>query len=142
MKPWLLDAMLAAAFAGATGVAAKLGLNGISGEVGLVVRTVLIGGLVSLFALITLPAAQFRSVSWNNGMWLALSALLATCSWIFYFRALKVGDVSKIALIDKAGILVAVFLGWAVLKEEVTWKTFTGGGLVLAGVYLISKSRA
>jgi len=142
MKPWIYDAVLAAAFAGATGVVAKIGLRGISGEVGLVVRTGMITALVALFAAFAVPRPQFRSLAWTNAGWLGLSALLATCSWIFYFRALKVGDVSKIALIDKTGILVAVVLGWAILGEEITWKTLSGGGLILAGVYLISQSRS
>ncbi|NDG72798.1 MAG: EamA family transporter, partial [Proteobacteria bacterium] len=60
-------------------------------------------------------------------------------SWIFYYKALKDGEVSTIALIDKGSMVVAVILAYLLLKEQITWKMIVGGSLMIAGIFIIAR---
>jgi transporter family protein len=139
MKPWIFWAILSMFFAGFTSTIAKLGLNGISGELGLTVRTVFVFALILLFAAATVPPAQFVSLTRSNLLWLGLSGLTTALSWIFYYKALKEGEVATIALIDKGSILVAIVLAVVVLKEQLTIRVVLGGILMLAGMVIIAR---
>lgn len=126
-------------FAGCTSVIAKMGLAGISGELGLALRTCFVFGMVLGFAAWAVPREQLSQISWVNVAWLALSGLTTSLSWIFYYKALKEGDVSTIAIIDKGSMLVAVALAALFLKEELTWRTWSGCALMTAGILLLVK---
>ena len=139
MKPWITLAIVSMIFAGATSTIAKLGLVGISGELGLAVRTVVVFTLVLVFAAATVPPAQVASLTATNWLWLSLSGLTTALSWIFYYKALKDGEVSTIALIDKGSILVAIVLACVILKEQITPRVVVGGLLMLAGIVIIAK---
>jgi len=139
MKPWILSAIISMIFAGFTSVIAKMGLAGISGEMGLTIRTLFVSAFVLAFAAAVVPVAQFADLTRNNYLWLGLSGLTTSLSWIFYYRALKDGEVSTIALIDKGSILVAVLLSFFILKEQITAKTLLGGALMIAGLLIIAK---
>ncbi|MBV9128468.1 MAG: EamA family transporter, partial [Verrucomicrobia bacterium] len=75
----------------------------------------------------------------GNLAWLGLSAVTTSLSWIFYYKALKEGEVSTVALIDKGSILVAILLAAFVLKEQITWRTLAGGGLIVSGILLLAR---
>jgi len=139
MKPWLLHALLAMVFAGMTSVVAKMGLTGISGELGLAVRTVFVFVLITAFALVVLPKDAFGTLSGHNLLWLGVSAVTTSLSWIFYYKALKVGEVANIALVDKGSILVAIVLAAVILKEPITSRILLGGGLIVAGLLVIAR---
>jgi len=139
MKTWVLYAIISMIFAGVTSVIAKMGLVGISGELGLTVRTVLVFVIIMAFALVTVPGSALGSLSQTNYLWLGLSAVTTSLSWIFYYKALKDGQVSTIALIDKGSILVAIVLACVILKEQITPRVAVGGLLVLAGLAVIAK---
>lgn len=134
MKLWVIFAMLSAVFAGLTAVLAKHGLEGISSHLGLVIRTAFIFTFVLLFGWFTVPKAELGQLTRNNVLWLGVSAVTTFLSWVFYYQALKQGDVGTVALIDKGSFVVAVVLGWLVLKEEFSWRVLAGAGLILAGV--------
>lgn len=139
MKTWVLYAVLAMFFAGLTSVIAKMGLAGISGELGLAVRTVFVFVLVMGFAVLAVPAGAVGSLTTANILWLGLSGLTTSLSWIFYYKALKAGDVATIALIDKGSILVVIVLAWLLLKEQITPRLIAGGLLILAGLIVVAK---
>jgi len=139
MKTWVLQAIISMIFAGLTSVIAKMGLTGISGELGLALRTAFVFVLVSGFAAVTVPFGQWKSLTSSNFWWLGLSGVTTSLSWIFYYKALKDGSVSTIALIDKGSIVVAVLLAAFVLKEQITVKTVLGGLLILFGILVISR---
>lgn len=126
-------------FAGFTSVIAKLGLSGISGELGLAVRTIFVFVLVLGFSACVVPAGQWTSLTKENVFWLGLSGVTTTLSWIFYYKAIKEGEVSTVALIDKGSIVVAVVLAVWILKEQVTAKTLGGAALMIAGLLLIAR---
>lgn len=139
MQPWVFDALLSALFAGVTAVIAKKGLTGIPADLGLVVRTLFVALMALLFAWFFVPGKSLKDLNRENLFWLALSAATTLLSWVFYYRALKLGQVSTVALIDKASILVSIVLAALILRETITMRTGFGGLLVMAGIYVISR---
>jgi len=139
MKTWVIYAVVSMVFAGLTSVIAKLGLSGISGELGLTIRTCFVFVMVLGFAVFAVSPSEISAVTRTNYFWLGLSAATTTLSWVFYYKALKEGDVSTIALIDKGSIIVAVFLAVFILKENITPKTILGACVMLVGLLIIGK---
>ena len=139
MKTWIVFAILSMVFAGFTSVIAKLGLTGISSDLGLGVRTIFVFVFVMTTTLVIVPMKQWTLLSASNYGWLGLSAVTTSLSWIFYYRALKAGQVSTVALIDKGSILVAVTLAAVLFKEPITWNKVLGGCLILGGVAAIAR---
>lgn len=139
MEKWVAFAFLSMIFAGFTSVIAKLGLTGISGELGLALRTVVVFVLVSGFALAVVPRTELAALTPSNLGWLALSGVTTTLSWVFYYKALKLGEVSTIALIDKGSFIVAVLLAWLLLREQITLRVVAGSTLILAGLLVVAR---
>lgn len=82
---------------------------------------------------------QVAGLTAHNLVWLGISAVTTTLSWIFYYKALKDGEVSTIALIDKGSIVVAVLLAVLILKEQLTLRAIAGAALIVAGMLIIAK---
>jgi bacterial/archaeal transporter family protein len=139
MEKWVFYAVVSALFAGLTSVIAKMGLTGISGELGLTVRTGFVFVFVVGFALLAVGRAELSNLSANNLLWLGISGLTTAASWVFYYKALKLGEVSTIALIDKGSFIVAVLLAWVVLREQITARVVLGGALILAGLLVVAR---
>ena len=139
MDRWIAWAIVSMFFAGFTSVVAKQGLIGISGELGLVVRTTFVCVLVAIFAIFSIPAADVRSLTRANIFWLFLSGITTTCSWVFYYKALKAGDVATVALIDKGSVVVAMLLAWLLLKETITARMILGATLIISGLLVIAR---
>lgn len=139
MEKWMVYAFISMFFAGFTSVIAKMGLAGISGELGLTVRTLFVCGFVLMFAVWAVPAQELATVGSRNLAWLGLSGVTTALSWIFYYKALKVGDVATVALIDKGSVVVAMLLAWLVLREVITLRMLAGAGLIVAGLLVIAK---
>lgn len=139
MERWVIYAFLSMAFAGFTSVIAKMGLAGISGDLGLAIRTCFVFVFVLLFAGAVVPASELQSVGWRNIGWLAASAVTTAGSWIFYYKAIKLGDVSTVALIDKGSVVIALLLSWWLLHEAMTPAKLAGAALIVAGLFVISR---
>ena len=139
MERWMLYAFISMCFAGFTAVIAKQGLAGISAELGLTIRTLFVCGFVLMFALFAVSPDELKLVQKVNYVWLGLSGVATAGSWIFYYKALKVGDVATVALIDKGSVIIAILLAWWLLKEAITWRVACGALLVVAGLVVISK---
>lgn len=139
MEHWIAYALIAMAFAGFTSVIAKQGLTGISGELGLAVRTCFVFLLVLGFAALAVRRDELALLTWRNYLWLGLSGVTTAVSWVFYYKALKLGEVSTVAIIDKGSFVVAVVLAWLLLGEQMTWRTVVGGALILAGLWVVSR---
>lgn len=139
MEKWIIFAFISTIFAGFTSVIAKLGLNGISSELGLAVRTCFVFFFVIAFAFFAIPKNQIGTLTQNNLVWLAASGVTTAISWVFYYKALKLGEVSTVALIDKGSFIVAVFLAWLLLKEQITLRVVLGSAFILAGLLIVSR---
>jgi transporter family protein len=134
---WKLYALLAALFAALTGILAKVGVKGISGNVATAVRTFVILFVAWGIVLFGGQLKEVRELSKANLIFLALSGLATGLSWIFYFKALETGDVSKVAPIDKLSIVFVMILAFAFLGEPMTAKTIIGGCLILGGTLFL-----
>jgi len=88
MKPWLVDAFIAMAFAGVTTVIAKQGLAGVSAELGIGVRTVFVFFFVMAFVLFAVPMAEVKAIDSVSLGWLAISAFTTAVSWVYFYKAL------------------------------------------------------
>lgn len=139
MERWIIYAIISMLFAGFTSVVAKQGLVGISAELGLTIRTIFVCIFVLVFAALAVDPAELKSVQKVNYMWLAFSALTTAGSWIFYYKALKVGDVATVALIDKGSVVIAMLLAWWLLKEVITLRLIIGATLIVIGLFVIAK---
>ena len=139
MEKWVFYAIVSMFFAGFTSVIAKLGLAGISGELGLTIRTLFVCGFVLIFAVFSVPIVELPSVNQRNLLWLGLSGVTTSLSWIFYYKALKSGDVATVALIDKGSVVVSMFLAMVVLREVITLRMVAGAALIVSGLLVIAK---
>ncbi|MFN4236623.1 MAG: EamA family transporter [Vogesella sp.] len=139
MEKWVFYAFVSMFFAGFTSVIAKMGLAGISGELGLTIRTLFVCGFVLIFAWLAVPFQELALVGQRNLLWLGLSGVTTALSWIFYYKALKVGDVATVALIDKGSVVVAMLLAWLLLREVITWRMVAGAALIVAGLLVIAR---
>lgn len=139
MERWITYAIISASFAGFTSVIAKKGLIGISAELGLTIRTLFVCAFILIFAFISSTSFEYKSLQKVNYIWLGLSGLTTAGSWIFYYKALKLGDVATVALIDKGSVVIAIMLAWWFLKESITWRIACGAILIISGLLVISK---
>lgn len=139
MERWVLYAFISMFFAGFTSVIAKQGLAGISAELGLTIRTLFVCIFVLVFAVLAVAPAEIKSLQKVNYVWLGLSGMTTALSWIFYYKALKVGDVATVALIDKGSVVIAILLAWLLLKEVITLRIVLGAALIIVGLGIIAK---
>ena len=139
MERWVIYAFISMFFAGFTSVIAKQGLVGISAELGLTIRTIFVFCFVTLFAMMAVTSSELSLLRKENFIWLGLSGVTTALSWIFYYKALKLGDVATVALIDKGSVIVAIFLAWLILKEIITLRIMIGACFMLLGLIIITK---
>ena len=134
---WRYYALLSALFAALTAILAKVGMKGISGNLATAVRTVVVlmvaWGIVFAYG----EQRQLKELSRNNLLLLAASGLATGLSWIFYFKALETGPVSKVAPIDKLSVAIAIVLSVVILGEPLDWKTVAGAVMILAGTLVL-----
>ena len=134
---WKFYAILSALFAALTAILAKAGVRGISGNVATAVRTFVV--LIMAWGIVWIGGQMrdVRDLSKNNILFLVLSGIATGLSWIFYFKALETGDVSKVAPIDKLSVVFAMLLAFLFLKEPADPKVIAGGLLIALGTIVI-----
>ena len=130
---WCVYAVLSAVFAAATAILAKMGVNGINSNLATAVRTVVILALVWGIVFFNGTLSQIREFSRSNWIFLILSGVATGLSWLFYFKALQLGNVSKVAPIDKLSVAITIFLGVFLLHEQPDLKVIAGGILIVLG---------
>lgn len=135
---WQLWAVLSAIFAALTAVFAKVGVENVNADFATFIRTIVI--LVTL-AFILLATGQFQSpgaIPPRTYVFLMLSGLATGASWICYFRALKIGDVAKVAPIDKLSVVLVALFGVLFLGERLTAPNWLGVALIAVGAILVA----
>ena len=137
METWILYAILSMIFAGLTSVLAKYGLQNISADFGLGIRTSIIFIIITVINLVGAKYKEFSNLTGFQLTLLAASGITTTLSWIFYYRAMKDGLVSYVAAIDKASIIITLLLSFLLLKEPVTPKILIGGSLIFIGMLVL-----
>ncbi|CAG5010887.1 hypothetical protein DYBT9275_04836 [Dyadobacter sp. CECT 9275] len=134
---WKYYALLSALFAAATAILAKVGVKGISGNVATAVRTIVILFIAWGIVLFSGQIKEVKDISRTNLIFLVLSGIATGLSWIFYFKALETGDVSKVPPIDKLSVAIAIGLSILILKEPIEPKTIFGALMIDAGTIVI-----
>ncbi|MCL1971467.1 MAG: EamA family transporter [Endomicrobia bacterium] len=134
---WKYYALLSAFFAALTAILAKVGVKGISGDVATAVRTFVV--LIIAWGIVIFGGQlkEVKALGKENLIFLVLSGFATGLSWIFYFKALETGDVSKVAPIDKLSIVLVMIFAFIFLSEPMNFKTVLGGSLIVAGTVLL-----
>jgi len=125
---WWVYALLSAFFASLTAIFAKVGIEGVDSDLATAIRTVVI--LVLAWAIVFYKGGitAIGSLSKFNVLFLVLSGLATGLSWVFYFKALQLGNVSQVAPIDKLSVALTLILSFLFLKEPMSAKTLIGAG--------------
>ena len=137
METWVLYAVISAIFAGLTSVLAKYGLKEVSGDVALIIRTSFIFLIVWLNVFLLDDVKTLSLITRKSMIFLLLSGFTTSVSWIFYYKAIKIGHVSQVALIDKGSIVLTLALSFWLLKDPLTMKVLIGAGLIVAGLIVL-----
>lgn len=135
---WVFWAFLSALFAAATNILAKLGISGISSDLGAFVRTLVV---VPSMALLLWATGQFRQpAEWStrNILLLVFSGLATAASWLAFFRALSLGNAAQVVSVDKLSVILVALFGVALLGENLTLINWLGILLVAAGTVLVA----
>jgi len=134
---WLLFAILSAVFAAATAVLAKIGIEGVDSNLATAIRTIVVLIMAWAVVFITNKGGGISSISPRSWLFLILSGLATGASWLCYFYAIKIGDVSKVVPIDKCSLILTIIFAVIFLGEALTWKTIVGSILLLAGTIIM-----
>jgi transporter family protein len=135
---WQLWALLSAAFAALTAIFAKIGVENVNSDFATFVRTIVI--LIALGAIL-IGTGQWQplgSVSGRSYLFLVLSGLATGGSWICYFRALKLGDASRVAPIDKLSVVLVALFGVVFLGERLSLQNWLGVAFIATGAVLVA----
>lgn len=138
---WLLWALLSAVFAALTAIFAKMGLEGIDSDYATLLRTSVIIVVLGLFVVATGKWRSPATLPTRSGLFLVLSGLATGASWVCYFRALKIGDASRVAPVDKLSVVLVALFAVVVLGERPSPVSWLGIGCIGAGVVLVSLRR-
>jgi transporter family protein len=134
---WIVYALLAAVFAALTSILAKMGLEGVNSNLAVALRTV----VVLLFAwgivFFTGRHNEIADITARSWWFLGLSGLATGLSWLFFFRALQIGEASRVIPVDKFSVVIAMVLAFVVLREAMDVKTIIGGVMITAGTVVL-----
>lgn len=130
---WKYYALLSAFFAALTAIFAKIGVKDVNSNLATAIRTTFILMLTWGIVLFSGVVNQIKDISRHTWLFLLLSGVATGLSWLFYFKALQVGDVSRVAPIDKLSVVITILLAFLLLKEPVNTKVVIGAMLITAG---------
>ena len=135
---WFYWALLSAIFAALTAIFAKVGIQGVDSDLATLIRTAIIIVVLSAFVAYTGKWANPLELSPKTWLFLGLSGLATGASWVCYFRALKIGDASKVAPVDKLSLVLVAVFAFAVLGERPSLREWSGISMVAGGVLLLA----
>lgn len=134
---WFLFALLSAIFAALTSILAKIGIEGVNSNLATAVRTVVV--VIMAWGMVFLTGAQsgLPEIGKKSWLFLILSGLATGASWLCYYRALQIGEASKVVPVDKFSVVITLILAFVFLHEKFTAKSLTGCVLIGAGTLLM-----
>ena len=134
---WLLFAILSAVFAALTSILAKIGIEDVNSNLATAIRTVVVVALSWGMVFITHAQSGISEISRKSWIFLILSGVATGLSWLCYYRAIQIGEVSKVVPIDKLSVVITLVLSFIFLHEEFTTKSAVGCVLIAAGTLLL-----
>jgi len=134
---WIVYAILAAVFAAATSILAKIGLEGVNANLGTAIRTVVV--LVMAWGIVFMTGVQrgIPDIAPRSWVFLVMSGLATGASWLFFFRALQIGQASRVVPVDKVSVVITMILAFVILGEAVDTKAIIGGVLITVGTLVL-----
>lgn len=138
MKQYQIFALISMVFAGLTSVVAKAGLKNVAADTGLAIRTSFVFAFIWLNIIVFNSYKDFSNLTKKDVLLLGVSALTTAISWVFYYKAIKIGTVSEVALIDKGSIIITLLLSFIFLNEQFTWRIALGGLMIIGGILILT----
>ena len=134
---WLVLALLSSIFAALTSILAKVGIEGVNSNLATAIRTAVV--LIMAWGMVFLTNSQGGILEINKKSWLflILSGLSTGASWLCYYKALQIGDASKVVPVDKLSVVITLILAFIFLHETFTYKSLIGCALIAAGTVLM-----
>lgn len=130
---WWLFALLSAVFAALTSILAKVGIEGVDSNLATAIRTMIVVGMSWLMVFVTNAQSGITNIGKKSWIFLILSGLATGASWLCYYKAIQIGDVSKVVPIDKLSVVFTLVLAFIFLHEEFNAKSVIGCILIAAG---------
>lgn len=137
MNMWFWFAILSAVFAALTSILAKVGIEGVNSNLATAVRTVVVVVMAWGMVFLTNTQNDLTQISTKSWIFLILSGLATGASWLCYYRALQIGEASKVVPIDKLSVVITLVLAFVFLHEEFTAKSLVGSILITAGTLIM-----
>ncbi len=134
---WMILAILSAVFAALTSILAKIGIDGVNSTLATAIRTVVVVLMSWGMVFITNAQGGIADISKKSWLFLILSGLATGASWLCYYKALQLGDASKVVPIDKLSVVFTLVLAFIFLHEQFTWKSALGSVLITAGTLIM-----
>ena len=134
---WLILAVLSAIFAALTSILAKIGIDGVNSNLATAIRTMVVVVMAWGMVFLTHSQSGISEISRKSWLFLILSGLATGASWLCYYRALQIGDASKVVPIDKLSVVITLILAFIFLHEEFTAKSLIGCILIGAGTLVM-----
>jgi bacterial/archaeal transporter family protein len=138
---WFFYAVLSAVFAALTAIFAKVGIQGVNSDLATLVRTVIVVFVLAGFVWLTGKWSNPFVLSSRTWLFLTLSGLATGASWVCYFRALQIGDASRVAPVDKFSLVLVAIFAFAFLGERPSCRDWLGIALVATGVIVLAMRR-
>ena len=134
---WAVYAVLSSVFAALTSILAKVGIDGVNSTLATAIRTLVV--VVMSWGMVFLTNAQggIAEISRKSWLFLILSGLATGASWLCYYRALQLGQASKVVPIDKLSVVITLILAWVLLHEQFNMKSLIGAALIAAGTLVM-----
>ena len=134
---WFILALLSAVFAALTSILAKVGIENVNSNLATAVRTAVVLVMAWGMVFITNTQNQICDISKKSWIFLILSGLATGVSWLCYYKAIQIGDVSKVVPIDKLSVVITLVLAFVFLHEQFTAKSAVGAALITAGTLIM-----
>ena len=134
---WFVFALMSAVFAALTSIFAKIGIEGINSNLATAIRTVVVLFMAWGMVFFTGTQNQIGNIGQRSWIFLILSGMATGFSWLFYYKALQIGEASKVVPIDKFSVVIDMVMAFVILKETVTLKTVLGGVFITIGTFIM-----
>lgn len=134
---WFVFAILSAIFAALTSILAKIGIEGVNSNLATAIRTVVVVAMAWGMVFLTQAQSGLSEIGRKSWIFLILSGLATGASWLCYYKALQVGEASKVVPIDKLSVVITLILAFVFLHEDFTLKSFIGCVLIAAGTLIM-----
>ncbi len=134
---WLVYAVLSAVFAALTSILAKVGIDGVNSNLATGIRTIVVLAMAWVMVFITNAQSGIADISKRSWIFIVLSGLATGTSWLCYYKALQMGEASKVVPIDKLSVVLTLVLAFVFLHEQFTWKSAVGSLLITVGTLIM-----